>query len=86
MAEHIEALVARGEQYAGPDISLTRWFEQLAPADDPAAILARDRIARIEAASPDDLRLYRGRGARRRPTAFPWKAYRRMMPLRDSRG
>lgn len=55
MAEHIEALVARGEQYAGPDISLTRWFEQLAPADDPAAILARDRIARIEAASPDDL-------------------------------
>ena len=55
MAEHIEALVARGEQYAGPDISLTRWFEQLAPAGDPAAILARDRIARIEAASPDDL-------------------------------
>ncbi|MEO6061227.1 MAG: NAD(P)/FAD-dependent oxidoreductase [Thermoflexales bacterium] len=55
MAEQIEAYVARGEQYAGPDISLAAWFEQLAPAGDPAATLARDRIARIEAASPDDL-------------------------------
>ncbi|HQV26658.1 MAG TPA: NAD(P)/FAD-dependent oxidoreductase [Thermoflexales bacterium] len=55
LANQIEAYVARGEQYAGPDISLTEWFKQIAPAGDPAATLARDRIARIEAASPDDL-------------------------------
>lgn len=55
LAEQIEAFVERGEQYAGPDISLSEWFAQLAPAGDPAATLARDRIARIEAAPPDDV-------------------------------
>ena len=52
LADQIEAYVARGERYSGPDISLTEWFDQIAPAGDPAATLARDRIARTEAASP----------------------------------
>jgi monoamine oxidase len=55
LADQIEAYVERGEQYDGPDLSLSQWFEQLAPAGDMASRLARDRIARIEAASPEDL-------------------------------
>lgn len=55
MAGRIEEYAARGEGYSGPDISLADWFRRLAPNDDPAAIIARDRIARIEASDPADL-------------------------------
>ncbi len=55
LAPRIEEFAEKGERYAGPEISLTEWFRRLAPNDDPAALIARDRIARVEASDPADL-------------------------------
>lgn len=54
-APRIEEIVDEMERYAGPDVSLRAAFHRLHPEGGPAVDFALQRLARIEAADPDDL-------------------------------